>query len=240
MLSIGSDKIDCPVLFVDDDRAMVNSTVQWLRLSGLEVRAFSEPLALLRTIRSGMPVIVVSDIRMPDMDGLELLAHIKNKDAGIPVILITGHGDVPLAVEAMKAGAFEFLTKPFSPDQLLDNVKQAQAIRLAELEEKQATNIKAVRSLADNVKDKLAELEISVHDKDTNLSKNQHTDQHNDLHNVDDLSTRIALYEKTLIEDVLHQHHGNISEVLNHLSIPRRTLNEKMKKYNILSKHYKN
>lgn len=215
---------------------MVNSTVQWLKLSGFEVRAFSEPLALLRTIKSGMPIIVVSDIRMPDMDGLELLAQIKNKDAGIPVILITGHGDVPLAVEAMKAGAFEFLTKPFSPDQLLDYVRQAQILRLAELEEKQVTLKKSVRSLADNVKNKLAELEMSVQDKDTHLPK----DQHNDLHNVDDLSSRIALYEKTLIEDVLHQHHGNISEVLNHLSIPRRTLNEKMKKYNILSKNYKN
>lgn len=220
--------IDCPVLFVDDDRAMVNATVQWLKLSGLEVRAFSQPLALLRTIKPQMPVIVVSDIRMPDMDGIELLAQIKNKDAGIPVILITGHGDVPLAVEAMKAGAFEFLTKPFSPDQLLDYVKQAQIQRIAELNQAQTKSEEKVRSLAENVREKLAELETNVHDKD------------HDLHNVDDLSTRIALYEKTIIEDVLHQYHGNISQVLSHLSIPRRTLNEKMKKYNIFSKDFKN
>lgn len=223
---IKPEKLECPVLFVDDDRAMVNSTVQWLKLSGLEVRAFSQPLALLRTIKPNMPVVVVSDIRMPDMDGLELLAQIKNKDAGIPVILITGHGDVPLAVEAMKAGAFEFLTKPFSPDQLLDYVKQAQIQRITEVHKNKNANEENVRSLADNVKDKLAELEIKVHE--------------DELQNTEDLSTRIALYEKTIIEDVLHQHRGNISEVLNHLSIPRRTLNEKMKKYNILSKNFKN
>lgn len=220
------EKLECPVLFVDDDRAMVNSTVQWLNLSGLEVRAFSQPLALLRTIKPNMPVVVVSDIRMPDMDGLELLAQIKNKDAGIPVILITGHGDVPLAVEAMKAGAFEFLTKPFSPDQLLDYVKQAQIQRITEVRKNKTASEENVRSLADNVKEKLAELENKVHE--------------DELQNTEDLSTRIALYEKTIIEDVLHQHHGNISEVLNHLSIPRRTLNEKMKKYNIFSKDFKN
>ncbi|MBL1405484.1 MAG: response regulator [Rhizobiales bacterium] len=224
MGSIGSDEIDCPVLFVDDDRAMVNSTVQWLKLSGIQVRAFSEPLALLRTIKPDMPIVVISDIRMPEMDGIELLAQIKNKDEGIPVILITGHGDVPLAVEAMKAGAFEFLTKPFSPDQLLDYVKQAQASRVTQLGAKQENNQINVKSLVENVKEKRAELEASIH---------------GDLHNDDDLSTRIALYEKTIIEDVLYQHNGNIGAVLAQLSIPRRTLNEKMKKHNIVSKDYK-
>lgn len=222
--SSGAKKIDCPVLFVDDDRAMVNSTVQWLKLSGIAVRAFSEPLALLRTIKPDTPIVVISDIRMPEMDGLELLAQIKNKDEGIPVILITGHGDVPLAVEAMKAGAFEFLTKPFSPDQLLDYVKQAQVSRLAQLSDKQESNQNKVKSLVENVKEKRAELEASIQV---------------DLHNDDDLSTRIALYEKTIIEDVLYQHNGNIGAVLAHLSIPRRTLNEKMKKHNIVSKDYK-
>lgn len=224
MGSIGSDEIDCPVLFVDDDRAMVNSTVQWLKLSGIQVRAFSEPLALLRTIKPDMPIVVISDIRMPEMDGIELLAQIKNKDEGIPVILITGHGDVPLAVEAMKAGAFEFLTKPFSPDQLLDYVKQAQASRVTQLGAKQENNQINVKSLVENVKEKRAELEASIH---------------GDLHNDDDLSTRIALYEKTIIEDVLYHHNGNIGAVLAQLSIPRRTLNEKMKKHNIVSKDYK-
>lgn len=223
--SIASDEIDCPVLFVDDDRAMVNSTVQWLKLSGIDVRAFSEPLALLRTIKPDTPIVVISDIRMPEMDGLELLSQIKNKDEGIPVILITGHGDVPLAVEAMKAGAFEFLTKPFSPDQLLDYVKQAQAHRIKLLGDKHENSKNKVKSLVENVKEKRAELEANIQ---------------TDLHSDDDLSTRIALYEKTVIEDVLFQHNGNISAVLAHLSIPRRTLNEKMKKYNILSKNYKN
>lgn len=218
--------INCPILFVDDDRAMVNSTVQWLKLSGLEVRAFSEPLALLRSIKPELSVVVVSDIRMPDMDGLELLAQIKNRDKNIPVILITGHGDVPLAVEAMKAGAFEFLTKPFSPDQLLAYVIEAQKKRILTLAESQQESSRAARSLTENVKKKLAEME--------NLAPNK------GQYDNDDLSTRIALYEKTIIEDVLHHHNGNISAVLEHLSIPRRTLNEKMKKYNILSKDYKN
>lgn len=218
-------KIKCPILFVDDDRAMVNSTVQWLKLSGLEVRAFSEPLALLRTIKPDLCAVVVSDIRMPDMDGLELLVQIKNKDKNIPVILITGHGDVPLAVEAMKAGAFEFLTKPFSPDQLLTYVKEAQKKRIATLAESQLENKNIDRSLVENVKEKLEELENSIPKKS--------------LHDNDDLNTKIALYEKTIIEDALHQHTGNISAVLEHLSIPRRTLNEKMKKYNILSKDFK-
>ncbi|MFP3527443.1 response regulator, partial [Pantoea sp. SIMBA_072] len=71
----------------------------------------------------------VSDIRMPGIDGLQLLEQLHGRDSELPVLLITGHGDVPLAVQAMRAGAYAFLEKPFATDALLDSVRRALALR---------------------------------------------------------------------------------------------------------------
>ena len=201
-----------PVLFVDDDRAMLQSTAQWLSLSGCKVRSFAEPAALLRCVKPGMDCVVVSDIRMPDMDGMQLLRAVQTRDPKIPVILITGHGDVPLAVGAMKAGAFDFFTKPFSPEALLECVKRA----------------------GKSIHDEACQVQtagVSCHD--VNPAPNPATDDGS-------LPTRLEQYEKTMIMDSLLRHDGRIPEVLSELQIPRRTLNEKMRKYGILRKDFRN
>ncbi|MFK7902682.1 MAG: response regulator [Nitratireductor sp.] len=224
--------LSCEVYLVDDDHAMVNTTVQWLTLSGLKVRAFSEPLALFRAIKPEKPIVIISDIRMPDMDGLELLFKVKAKNNSIPVILITGHGDVELAVEAMKAGAYEFLTKPFSPERLLESVQSAIKIVQEDIREKQNIEVIAKDTFIQKMKEERARLE------QTDFTPNaQMQDSENDT--SEDLNSRISQYEQTLISQSLLKHKGNIAAVLEELNLPRRTLNQKMKKYNLVSKAFK-
>lgn len=113
------------VLFVEDDDTLRLATAQALDLAGLDVRPFARADHALAAIDTGFPGIVVSDIRMPHMDGLELLAAVTGIDREIPVILMTGHGDVAMAVAAMRAGAADFLTKPFATDHLVAAVRRS-------------------------------------------------------------------------------------------------------------------
>ncbi len=102
---------------------------QTLDLAGLKILPLAEARGLVGRIERDWPGVIVSDIRMPGMDGLELLNELHAQDPELPVLLITGHGDVPLAVQAMRAGAYDFLEKPFASDALLDSVRRALAVR---------------------------------------------------------------------------------------------------------------
>ena len=113
------------VLFVEDDEALRMATVQALELAGLSVRAFAGAEAALAALTPDFDGVVVSDIRMPRMDGLQLLASVRAIDVDLPVILVTGHGDVPMAVAALHDGAFDFLTKPFASDHLVATIVRA-------------------------------------------------------------------------------------------------------------------
>ncbi len=106
------------ILFVDDDEALRLATVQGLELSGFEVAAFDNGSAALKALSRDFAGAVVSDIRMPGMDGLELYKRIQAIDPDIPVLLITGHGDVAMAVAALKDGVYDFVSKPFPMDRL--------------------------------------------------------------------------------------------------------------------------
>ncbi|WP_066658618.1 sigma-54-dependent transcriptional regulator [Sphingomonas sp. CCH9-E2] len=117
------------VFFVDDDAALREANVQTLDLAGLPVRAFADAASLLAQIGPDCDGVVVSDIRMPGMDGLQLFARLRAMDADLPVILITGHADVPMAVGALRDGAFDFLPKPFAADHLVAAVRRALAHR---------------------------------------------------------------------------------------------------------------
>ncbi|MBY4638383.1 sigma-54 dependent transcriptional regulator [Sphingopyxis sp. XHP0097] len=117
------------VFFVDDDAALRAANVQTLELGGLTVEAFADASAMLPRIATDFSGVVVTDIRMPGMDGLELRAAIHAIDPDIPVILITGHADVAMAVRALHDGAFDFLAKPFASDHLLGAVRRALAHR---------------------------------------------------------------------------------------------------------------
>jgi len=122
------------VLLIDDDPHLRQALSQTLDLAGLKVCSLASAKGLAETIPRDWPGVVVSDIRMPGVDGLELLKHLHEQDSELPVLLITGHGDVPLAVQAMRAGAYDFLEKPFASDDLLDSVRRALSVRRLVLE----------------------------------------------------------------------------------------------------------
>ncbi|MFQ6573556.1 sigma-54-dependent transcriptional regulator [Pseudomonas sp. UM16] len=117
------------VILVDDDPHLRQALSQTLDLAGLKVLSLGDAQNLAARIDSDWPGVLVSDIRMPGIDGLELLQQVQAQDPDLPVLLITGHGDVPLAVQAMRAGAYDFLEKPFASDALLDSVRRALALR---------------------------------------------------------------------------------------------------------------
>ncbi|MCB1755833.1 MAG: sigma-54-dependent Fis family transcriptional regulator [Gammaproteobacteria bacterium] len=117
------------VLLIDDEAEIRASIKESLELAGFSVSDQSCARLSLSIIRQDCPEVIVSDVRMPDMDGLELLRKVKAIDADLPVILITGHGHVPMAVKAMRDGAFNFLEKPFRPESLITLINQAQTQR---------------------------------------------------------------------------------------------------------------
>ena len=122
------------VIFIDDDPAMRRAAEQWFSLAGLETEVFSSAPVALNRLDAGFAGVVVSDVRMPGFDGIDVLRTVRAVDPEIPVILLTGHGDIALAVEAMREGAHDFLEKPFDPDRVLDRVKRALKLRRLVLE----------------------------------------------------------------------------------------------------------
>ncbi|MCF3972541.1 sigma-54-dependent transcriptional regulator [Paracoccus salsus] len=117
------------IAIVDDEPDMRESISQWLVLSGFETETFASAEDALKVIGADWPGVVVSDIRMPGMDGIAFLKRLMGIDSGLPVILITGHGDVPMAVEAMRLGAMDFMEKPFNPDKMTALAKKATQAR---------------------------------------------------------------------------------------------------------------
>ena len=115
---------------IDDDEAVLDSLQALLAAEGLSASTFSSARAFLDDHARGLPACLVTDVRMPDMDGLELLAALKRRGPLPPVIVITGHGDVPMAVRAMKLGARDFIEKPFDPSVLVAGIRDALAATL--------------------------------------------------------------------------------------------------------------
>jgi two-component system, LuxR family, response regulator FixJ len=113
------------VYVVDDDDGMRRALDTLLSTVGYKTAVFSRPSEFLATFKANVPGCLVLDIRMPDMSGLELQQHLNRIGSMLPVIFITGHGDVPMAVQAMKEGAFEFIQKPFRDQDLLDRINHA-------------------------------------------------------------------------------------------------------------------
>ncbi|VTZ27080.1 Transcriptional regulatory protein FixJ [Methylocella tundrae] len=116
---------DPVVHLIDDDDGVRQALAFLLTASGFAVRVHESAAAFLDAIATVQPGCVITDVRMPGIDGLELQRQLKARRLGLPVIIMTGHGDVPLAVEAMKAGAIDFLEKPFDDESLLTAVRIA-------------------------------------------------------------------------------------------------------------------
>lgn len=113
------------IAIIDDEADMRRSISQWLALSGYDTETFATAEDALKALGPDYPGIVITDIKMPGMDGMTFLKKLMSHDSSLPVIMITGHGDVPMAVEAMRLGAHDFLEKPFDPERMTKMVKKA-------------------------------------------------------------------------------------------------------------------
>lgn len=113
------------VIFIDDEKSIRNALGQTLELEDYDVRLFSAAKPALEVLDNQFPGVIISDINMPGINGLEFLRRALAIDPELSVLLLTGHGDISMAVEAMRLGAYDFLEKPFSTDHLLDVVKRA-------------------------------------------------------------------------------------------------------------------
>jgi FixJ family two-component response regulator len=125
-----SKRIDAPsetpiVLVVDDDPSVREALSKLFRSVGLEARLFASTAELLQHKLPEAPCCLVLDIRLPGVSGLDFQTQLTNADIHVPVIMVTGHGDIPMSVRAMKGGAVDFLTKPFRDQDMLDAVAQA-------------------------------------------------------------------------------------------------------------------
>jgi FixJ family two-component response regulator len=112
-------------MVVDDDLSVRRSTERLIRAAGFKVQSFSSAREFLKNAQPAGPACLVLDVRMPGLSGKDLQRELNQADIRIPIIFITGHGDIPMSVRAMKAGAVEFLTKPFRSRSLLDAVRDA-------------------------------------------------------------------------------------------------------------------
>jgi two-component system response regulator FixJ len=140
---------DAIVHVIDDDGALRDSLAFLLGSVGLGVRTFDSAQAFLQELTSIELGCVVTDVRMPGIDGLELLRLLQEMGKGLPVIVMTGHGDVPLAVKAMRLGAADFVEKPFDDEVMIDSVRSALATSLP---------MQAVPGVSDEISLRLASL----------------------------------------------------------------------------------
>jgi two-component system response regulator FixJ len=116
---------DALVHVIDDDEAVRDSLAFLLKSAALQVQTYDSATAFLAAIKGRPSGCIVTDIRMPELSGIDLLRRLAELHIDVPVIVITGHGDIPLAVEAMKAGAVDFIEKPFDDDGMLTAVRSA-------------------------------------------------------------------------------------------------------------------
>lgn len=143
------------VFVVDDDQAIRNSLTWLIESVGMPVKTYASADEFLSSYYPGRVGCLLLDVRMPGMSGMELLAHLVREDSRLPVIMITGHGDVAMAVEAMKSGAADFIEKPFHDEELLTSIRNA-----LKLDEKR----RLLRSQRAEIAVRLAELTPREHE----------------------------------------------------------------------------
>ena len=115
------------VLLIDDDDALRAAIADTFAIAGIAVESHADPRIALRRIDPDFAGVVVTDIRMPGMDGHAVFDAVHAADPELPVLLMTGHGDIPMAVAAMERGAFDFIAKPFATDHLVASVRRARS-----------------------------------------------------------------------------------------------------------------
>lgn len=142
---------------VDDDDAMRDSLAFLLEATGLEARTYDSAAALLTRVSELEPGCILTDIRMPGMSGLELVRELKSQGVALPIIVMTGHADVPLAIETMKAGVVDFIEKPFDDELLLGAIRGAvsKGLEVAEHEQERSAVQERLASLSPRERDVL-------------------------------------------------------------------------------------
>ncbi|KAB7741326.1 response regulator [Parvibaculum sedimenti] len=130
---------EAPVFVVDDDADVRDSLRALLESDGFRVEDFDSAAGFLAALTPGRGVCLVADVRMPDMDGLTLQEEIGRRGVTLPVIIVTGHADVPLAVRAMKAGALDFIEKPYDDELMLSSVRRAREQSISQLAQSSST-----------------------------------------------------------------------------------------------------
>jgi two-component system, NtrC family, C4-dicarboxylate transport response regulator DctD len=156
------------VLFVDDEASMREAVTQWLELAGFELTVQDNATSALGKLSADFPGVLVTDLKMEGIDGLELLRRSQEVDPELPVVVITGHGDVEIAVQAMRLGAYDFIEKPFAPERFLEIVRHAGEKRRLVIENRRlrrAVNEQTLNSriigtsrVAENLRGAVAEL----------------------------------------------------------------------------------
>jgi two-component system response regulator FixJ len=130
------------IALIEDDEAVLRSLSMLLANRGHPVKSYRSAEEFLQAVENNTPLCVVSDIRMPGMSGLELHQHLKRSNPALPVILITGHGDIAMAVDAIRQGAFDFIEKPFDDDQLMTRIQAAiESGQRKRVEQEEKTNL---------------------------------------------------------------------------------------------------
>src|SRR4029077_8496534 len=140
-----------PILFVDDEAAMRPAVTQWLGLAGFEMLVHDKATSALNTLSPNFPGILVTDLKMEGMDGMELLRRSQQIDRELPVVVITGHGDVETAVEAMRLGAYDFIEKPFAPERFLEVVRRACEKRQLVVENRRLRRVVSEQTLSTRI-----------------------------------------------------------------------------------------
>lgn len=186
--------IEKKIILVDDEEHILQSTTEVLTLSGYDVLAFSSAEDAMPLLSQEWPGILITDIMMPGMSGTDLMNYSQQVDADIPVILISAFGDIAMAVEALKHGAYDFIEKPFDPEHLIDTVNRAMEKRCLVLEN---------RLLRKNLSDQLGKQDILGLSPGIGLIRDQIT-------NIADIDTDILLKGETgtgkdMIAQVIHQ-----------------------------------
>lgn len=143
-----SNEISRRVILVDDDKDFLDAQVQALELAGFAVQPFLSGTEAIRHITREFDGVIVSDVRMPNMDGLSLFKHVHELDRELPVLLLTGHGDVPMAVQALKDGVYDFLIKPFAVAELIASLGRASQKRELVIENRNLRRLHASYSNA--------------------------------------------------------------------------------------------
>ena len=199
------------VLFVDDDKSVREALGQTLDLMGFDVKSVGSFIEATDHISPSFDGAVLSDVRMPGKDGFDLLARCKQIDPDIPVVLLTGEGDIPLAVKAMENGAQNFLEKPVSSKRLAEVMERACALR---------TTIMENRALKTQLVQKDAARLLKRLNHQSNLENRS-------------LAEALEIVEKHLIEEALQKFASRMPLVCAALNIPRKTLYDRMKRLEI-------